>query len=67
MCNQIWLNYFLDDCHFDYITKSLKRNPGLQPCATTFMARRRSHREQTLEGCLFVSFICFVALRSPKP
>jgi len=21
--NQIWLNYFLDDHHFDYITKSL--------------------------------------------
>ncbi len=20
--SQIWLNYFLDDCHFDYMTKS---------------------------------------------
>ncbi len=30
VCSQIWLNYFLDDHHykFDYITKSLKRNPG---------------------------------------
>ncbi len=27
VCSQIWLNYFLDDCHFGYITKSLKRNP----------------------------------------
>jgi hypothetical protein len=27
--SQIWLNYFLKDCHFDYITKSLKeRNPA---------------------------------------
>jgi hypothetical protein len=24
VCSQIWLNYFLNDCHFDYITKSLK-------------------------------------------
>jgi hypothetical protein len=24
LCNQIWLNYFLDDCHFGYITNSLK-------------------------------------------
>jgi hypothetical protein len=24
LCNQIWLNYFLDDRHFGYITKSLK-------------------------------------------
>jgi hypothetical protein len=24
LCSQIWLNYFLDDHHFDYITKSLK-------------------------------------------
>jgi hypothetical protein len=24
LCSQIWLNYFLDDYHFDYITKSLK-------------------------------------------
>jgi hypothetical protein len=24
VCNQIWLNYFVDDCHFDYIIKSLK-------------------------------------------
>jgi hypothetical protein len=26
--SQIWLNYFLDDRHFGYITKSLKRNPS---------------------------------------
>ncbi len=26
VCSQIWLNYFLDDCHFGYITKILKRN-----------------------------------------
>jgi hypothetical protein len=24
LCSQIWLNYFLDDCHFGYITKSFK-------------------------------------------
>jgi hypothetical protein len=24
LCSQIWLNYFLDSCHFGYITKSLK-------------------------------------------
>jgi len=24
VCSQIWLNYFLDDYHFGYITKSLK-------------------------------------------
>ncbi len=24
VCNQIWLNYFVDDRHFDYIIKSLK-------------------------------------------
>ncbi len=24
LCSQIWLNYFLDDYHFGYITKSLK-------------------------------------------
>ncbi len=24
-CSQIWLNYFLDDRHFDYMTKSLKK------------------------------------------
>jgi hypothetical protein len=24
VCNQIWLNYFMDNCHFGYITKSLK-------------------------------------------
>jgi hypothetical protein len=23
--SQIWLNYFLNDCHIDYITKSLKQ------------------------------------------
>jgi hypothetical protein len=26
--SQIWLNYFLDDGHFDYSTQSLKGNPG---------------------------------------
>jgi hypothetical protein len=25
-CRRIWLNYFLDDCHFNYITKSFKKN-----------------------------------------
>jgi hypothetical protein len=24
VCNQIWVNYFLNDCHFGYITKSLQ-------------------------------------------
>ncbi len=24
LCSQIFLNYFLDDCHFGYVTKSLK-------------------------------------------
>jgi len=24
VCSQIWLNYFLDDRHLDYVTKSLK-------------------------------------------
>jgi hypothetical protein len=24
VCNQIWLNYFLNDHHFGYITKSLQ-------------------------------------------
>jgi len=24
-CTQIWLNYFRDDCHLDYITQSLKK------------------------------------------
>jgi hypothetical protein len=23
-CSQIWLNYFLNDCHLGHITKSLK-------------------------------------------
>jgi hypothetical protein len=31
VCNQIWLNYFLDDHHFDYITKSLKETMGHLP------------------------------------
>ncbi len=26
VCSQIWLNYFLDDCHFVSITKSLKEH-----------------------------------------
>lgn len=26
--NQIWLNYFMDGCHFDYITKPPKSNTG---------------------------------------
>ncbi len=28
VCSQIWLNYFLDDCHFVSITKSLSRWTG---------------------------------------
>ncbi len=27
VCSQIWRNYFLDNCNFHYITKSLKKNP----------------------------------------
>jgi hypothetical protein len=27
VCNQIWLNHLMNDCHFSYITK-LKRNPS---------------------------------------
>jgi len=27
VCSQIWLNYFLNDCHFDY-NKILKINPA---------------------------------------
>jgi hypothetical protein len=26
VCSQIWLNYFMNDQHFGYITKSLKGN-----------------------------------------
>jgi hypothetical protein len=29
VCSQIWLNNFLDDCHFGYITKSFKKT---HPC-----------------------------------
>ncbi len=25
VCSQIWLNYFVNDDHFDYVTKSLKK------------------------------------------
>ncbi len=26
VCSQIWLNHIVDDCHFNYITKSEKKN-----------------------------------------
>jgi len=30
LCSQMWLNYLLNDCHFGYIKKILKRNPAGQ-------------------------------------
>jgi len=35
ICSQIWLNYFLDDCHFGYVTKSLKETLHSLRCHTS--------------------------------
>jgi len=35
MVAKIWLNYFPEDCHFDYITKSCKEKP-VSPKAKIF-------------------------------
>ncbi len=38
VCSPIWLNYFLDDHHFDYITKSCYlHNNHLQPPTTSVL------------------------------
>jgi hypothetical protein len=43
VCSQIWLNYFVNDHHFDYITKILKRNSVCGILLLLLLLYRKNH------------------------
>jgi len=43
VCSQIWLNYFVNDHHFDYITKILKKNSVCDILLLLLFLYRKNH------------------------